>query len=123
VIDDDEPPPQGIRRISWQDHAESLYDAPLQLRYTGLDPAAQYKVRVVYAGDSPRRKLRLVANDSFEVHGFIAKPSPYRPLEFDIIPGATASGGLTLSWQGEPGLGGNGRNCQVSEVWLMKKAR
>jgi len=95
----------------------------LQLRYTGLDPAAQYKVRVVYAGDSPRRKLRLVANDSFEVHGFIAKPSPYRPLEFDILPGATASGGLTLSWQGEPGLGGNGRNCQVSEVWLMKKAQ
>ena len=22
---------------------------------------------------------------------------------------------------GEPGLGGNGRGCQVSEVWLIKK--
>jgi hypothetical protein len=25
-----------------------------------------------------------------------------------------------LSWYRTPGLGGNGRGCQVAEVWLIK---
>ena len=49
-------------RKSWWTHAESLGDTPLQMHYEGLDPAAQYKVRVVYSGDSPRVKVRLAAN-------------------------------------------------------------
>jgi hypothetical protein len=120
VLDEDEPAPKGTRRVSWEDHAEVLYDAPLQLHYDQLDPKAHYRVRVVYAGDSPRRKIRLMAGN-VEVHPYIAKPSPYRPLEFVIPDSAVASGALTLSWYGEPGLGGNGRACQVSEVWLMKR--
>jgi hypothetical protein len=120
--DEDEPPPQGVRRFSWLDHAETLYDAPLQVRYTGLDPQSHYKLRVVYAGDTNRRKIRLVANEGLEVHSYLARPVPFAPLEFDLPAGSTQSGVLTLSWSGEPGLGGNGRGCQVSEVWLMKKA-
>ena len=38
------------------------------MHYTALDPAAQYKIRVVYAGDSPRQKIRLVANGGIEIH-------------------------------------------------------
>ena len=34
---------------------------------------------------------------------------------------ATRIGELTLIWHREPGLGGNGRGCQVAEVLLMKK--
>jgi hypothetical protein len=34
---------------------------------------------------------------------------------------ATQTGELTLTWHGEPGRGGNGRGCQVAEVWLTKK--
>ena len=49
-------------RVSWINHAESLYDAPLRMRYTNLDPSARYKLRVVYAGDMPEMKIRLVAN-------------------------------------------------------------
>lgn len=122
VPDEDDPPPQGARRISWMDHAEALYDQPLQVRYTDLDPTAQYVIRVVYAGDSPRRRIRLVANSNFDVHSFITKPLPFKPLEFDVPKAATSTGTLTLSWLAEPGLGGNGRACQVSEVWLIKKA-
>ncbi len=107
--------------ISWWRHAESLNDAPLKMRYTGLDPAARYKVRAVYAGDSPKRKIRLLADDSLEVHPFIDKESPVRPVEFDIPVKATEHGELTLTWYREPGLGGNGRGCQVAEVWLIKK--
>jgi hypothetical protein len=120
VVDEPDEDPGVARRVSWMDHAESLYDAPLRMAYSGLDPKARYKVRVVYAGDSPKRKMRLVANDTLEVHPFLAKPMPFKPLEFAIPPAATQQGKLTLSWFAEPGLGGNGRSCQVSEVWLMK---
>jgi hypothetical protein len=43
------------------------------------------------------------------------------PLEFDIPAEATLDGGLTLTWSQEAGVGGNGRGCQVAEVWLMKR--
>ncbi len=31
------------------------------------------------------------------------------------------NGDLNLAWTREPGQGGNGRGCQVSEIWLIKK--
>lgn len=120
VVDEPDERPGVARRLSWMDHAEALYDAPLQMVYAGLNPTAHYKVRVLYAGDSPKRKIRLVANDTIELHPYLAKPMPFKPLEFPIPPAATQQGKLTLSWFGEPGLGGNGRSCQVSEVWLIR---
>jgi hypothetical protein len=39
-------------RISWYCHAEALYGNSLQLLYTGLDPAAHYKIRYIEAGDA-----------------------------------------------------------------------
>ena len=52
------------RRMSWMNHAESLYDAPLRMRYAGLDDKAAYKIRVVYGGDDFGHKIRLVANEA-----------------------------------------------------------
>ena len=120
VTDEPDEKTEGARRLSWMDHAETLYDTPLQLRYTGLDRAAQYRVRVTYAGDNPKRLIRLIANSGTEVHPFIQKPNPFCPLEFTIPKAETRTGNLTLKWFGEPGLGGNGRGCQVSEVWLLQ---
>ena len=111
----------GPMRASWKDHAEALLESPLRMRYEGLDPGAQYKMRLVYGGDSPRKKIRCMANDKIEVHPFIAKKVPYAPVEFDIPREATRAGELNLSWYREPNLGDNGRGCQVSEIWLMKK--
>jgi hypothetical protein len=108
-------------RGSWWTQAESLFDAALEMRYQNLDRGARYKIRVVYGGDSPRVRIRLMANDRIEIHPLISKPMPVRPLEFDVPGEATATGELTLSWSREPGLGGNGRGCQVSEVWLIRK--
>jgi hypothetical protein len=51
----------------------------------------------------------------------MTKPSPIQPLEFDLPTEATANGELTLTWTREPGLGGNGRGCQVAEVWLIRR--
>ena len=110
-------------RISWQCFAESVYEAPLQMKYSDLDPNAQYKIRVVYVGDIRRNnqdlKIRMVA-DEIEVHPYIPKEYSARPVEFDIPVDATRDGKLLLSWYLEPGSGGSGRGCQVAEVWLMK---
>jgi len=108
-------------RTSVRTFVESLNDSPLQMHYDGLDPKARYKIRVTYGGDSPNRKVRLVANGKTEIHPLIAKPTPYAAIEFDIPAEATASGSLDLAWNREQGLGGNGRGCQVAEVWLIKK--
>lgn len=121
VVDEPDEKPEAAMRISWLDHAESLIDQPLRMRYTGLDPQAHYKVRVMYVGDAPKRLIRLVADEVHEVHPLIKKEFPYRPVEFDIPVAATRDGVLELSWTREPGLGGNGRGCQVSEVWLIRK--
>jgi hypothetical protein len=108
-------------RISWCRHAESFYEAALQMHYSNLDLKAQYRIRVVYAGDNPRPRIRLMANKEIEIHPLRSKDYPPRPVEFDIPPEATSKGELDLSWFQEPGRGGAGRGCQVAEVWLMKK--
>lgn len=120
-MDEPDEKPEAAMRLSWLDHAESLVDQPLKLRYDNLDPGTHYKIRVVYVGDSPKRLIRLLANDKYEIHPLIKKEFPYRPVEFDIPREATSGGGLELSWNRETGLGSNGRGCQVSEIWLIKK--
>jgi hypothetical protein len=106
--------------LAWCRSAQSLYDAPLLMRYTGLDRSAHYRVRVVYAGDMFRIKVALEA-DGRPIHEPIAKPHPPAPLEFEIPREATADGEVTLRWAREPGRGGNGRGCQVAEVWLIRR--
>ena len=110
-------------RMSWMSHAEAFYDGALQMKYEGLDPDASYKVRVVYAGDvySQNVRVRLTADESHEVHGPMAKPSPVAPVEFAIPKAVTADGVLMLTWRVDPGIGGAGRGNQVGEVWLMKE--
>lgn len=105
--------------LAWCRYAQSLYDAPLELRYERLDPRASYRVRIVYSGDNFLPRIRLDA-DGVAIHPLLNKPDPVRPLEFDIPHDATADGTLTLRWHEEPGRGGNGRGCQVSEVWLIR---
>jgi hypothetical protein len=105
--------------VSWWHWAEPLYERPLQLRYAGLDPAAQYTVRVVYGREGRPAKVRLMANESTEIHPFLSKP--FERLEFALPPASVRSGHLTLNWTQEPGAGGNGRGCEVAEVWLIKR--
>jgi hypothetical protein len=92
------------------------------MRYGGLDPTARYRVRVVYAGDiySFTRALRLDADGSNEVHGWITKQGHPKPVEYDVPASATADGALTLTWQQEAGAGGAGRGNQIAEVWLLR---
>jgi hypothetical protein len=108
-------------RRSWCRHAGTLYGEPLRMHYDGLDPASLYKISVVYTGDMFQRRVRLTAGSATEIHPFLLKPREMTRLQFDIPPEATRGGRLDLIWHTEPGLGGNGRGCQVSEVWLTKR--
>ncbi len=107
---------------AWKHWAGTLYDEPLQMRYSNLTNRSGYTLRVVHSGDGPHMKLRLVANDTFEVHPLMLRSWPPAPQEFHLPPELTASGSLTLAWTREPGLGGGGRGCQVAEVWLIPNA-
>ena len=108
-------------RRAWCRHAGALVDETLRMHYSGLDPTALYKLRIVYTGDMFQAKVRLVAGESLEVHPYLLKPRDMKPLEFDLPLEATGSGVLDLTWHAEKGRGGNGRGCQVSEVWLIKR--
>ncbi|HEV2473397.1 MAG TPA: hypothetical protein VGS41_12065, partial [Chthonomonadales bacterium] len=118
----------GIGRLGWTRHAETLYDTPLCMRYTNLDPQTRYRVRYVmgdddpsYGSENPNDHIRLVAANGTEIHPPLPKPVPVRPLEFDIPPEAVEGGILELHWVAAMGRGGNGRGCQLSEVWLIKQ--
>jgi hypothetical protein len=119
-VGNEDGPDLNWRKSTWT-YAEAMREAPLELRYTGLDPAAAYKVRVIYAGERRPIGIRLLANDHIEIHPFLKKQFPPRPLEFDIPREAAASGSLSLKWFGTPGMGGNGRGNQVAEVWLIRQ--
>ena len=110
---------QPYGRMSWWDIAESYYETPLKMSYTGLDPGAQYKVRIVYGSATQQIPIRLVANDKYEIHPLITKK--LHPVEFDVPVAATASGELNLSWTQGPGSRAAGRGTQIAEVWLIKK--
>ena len=53
----------------------------------------------------------------------LPKPNPVAPVEFPVPPEVTADGAVTFTWNQEPGRGGNGRGCQVAEVWLVRDGR
>lgn len=108
-------------RTSWLTDAQAYYDATLSLRYTGLDPGARYRLELVDGSiASDTFEMRLVANDSIEVHGW-RKKQPGQRLSFVIPPAATSSGELTLTWHPTPGRGGAGRGLQIAEVWLIRE--
>jgi hypothetical protein len=108
-------------RRSWCRHAGTLFGQPLRMRYEGLDRGASYRVRAVYTGDMFQVPMRLMANGSTEIHPMLRKPRDMTPVEFDIPPEAIRTGTLELSWHVDPARGGNGRGCQIAEVWLIKK--
>jgi hypothetical protein len=106
-------------RLSWLDYAETLYETPLELDYTGLDPHRGYRVRITYAGEDYALPLRLTANDGIEIHPLRLRHSNPETVEFPVPAAATATGRLQLRWTGPAGSPGSGRGRQVAEVWLI----
>jgi hypothetical protein len=109
--------------LAWASYIMSGRRAPVRMHYTGLDPAAQYRVRVVYSGGttSLAQGIRLLADDKYVVHPYMKKPLPVRASEFDVPMEATRDGELDLAWDREAPPSGSSRGAEVAEVWLIKK--
>jgi hypothetical protein len=116
-----------VQRLAWHRYAQTYGAAPLALTYSDLEPTAQYRFRVVYSYQGwagwPLSSLTATGADgaSALLHGFQKAPNPMGPLEFDVPRAATAGGSVTIQCQQPEGSAqnGNGRGCQISEVWLV----
>ena len=111
--------PNDSLRVSWINYAETLYDSPLEMIYPNIDPRLRYKVRITYGGEGYSLPLRLVANDTLEIHSARKRATNPEIVEFDIPQEATRSGKLDLKWTRPSGIGGGGRGLQLAEVWLI----
>jgi len=114
----DHTPADGVR-WSQLTYAEALYETPLRLHYTGLDPGQHYRLRMVYGGEDYALPLRLTASRTLEIHPALQRTSNPQTLQFDLPAEATHSGVLDLEWTRPDNLGGGGRGRQIAEVWLI----
>jgi hypothetical protein len=108
-------------RLAWFDHVGTLGDTPLVFTYEGLDPKADYELRVVYGDTKLNGAVRLTANDRFEVHPLRKSPTPAVPQSFALPRAATSTGKIVLKWERDPALASIRGVCHVSEIWLRKK--
>ncbi|MBI5693165.1 MAG: hypothetical protein HZC55_24070 [Verrucomicrobia bacterium] len=108
-------------RLAWLDHVATLGATPLEMVYTGLDPGAEYLLRVVYGDTKLNHRVRLEANGAFEIHPLQRGPVPARPQEFPVPRAATQGGTLTLRWYRDPAVASIKGVCHVSEIWLIRK--
>ena len=109
------------RPREWWTNVLCMYDGSLQMRYTELDKSAKYQLRVVYSAERGSTVTIKLEGDGETLHDHMQKPTEMQTLEFDVPEKLTADGELNLRWTRQPGLGGNGRGCQVAEVFLIKK--
>jgi hypothetical protein len=109
-------------RLSEISYAETHYDRPLELRYTGLRAGVEYRLRVVYAGEDYTLPLTLIANNAHQIYGPRTRATNPETVEIAIPLADTASGSLDLKWTRPKGIGGGGRGLQVAEVWLFPDA-
>ena len=110
-------------RTSWLTDAESFYDTPVATALHGIGP-----FRAVPGAHCLWRRTfsdaaccRLTASDTYVVQPERRIEDLAVPVEFDIPRELTLDGELTLSWSKPPGMGGNGRGCQIAEVWLLRR--
>jgi hypothetical protein len=99
-------------------YAETLYEQPLTLRYTGLERGRRYRLRYTRGGEDYAVPLTLTANG---VRLPVPETRTVNPqhTELDLLPTLTRDGELTLRFTRPPGLGGGGRGLQIAEVWLI----
>lgn len=100
-------------------YAETLYDRPIRLHYTGLRGNRRYRLIARYAGEDYQLPMRLVANGSLELHGPLNRAQNPMTVTIDIPPAATRGGTLDLAWTRPAGLGGSGRGHQIARTWLL----
>ncbi|MEO8471662.1 MAG: alpha-glucuronidase family glycosyl hydrolase [Chryseolinea sp.] len=101
---------------AWMTQHGTLYETPLMIRYTSLNPKRSYQIRLAYTGRL-RSRTKLTAN-GYIVHDYLQTGD--QPIyTFDIPKEALSTGEVTLKFvcpEGEQG-------AQVSEIWIVRKSR
>jgi len=99
--------------LAWMDQVTTLYDTPLKIKYTGLDPKVSYTIRIAYTGRFTSG-VKLVADEKYIVHDFIQTGK--EPLyEFPVPAEAVADGNVEFTFTCRP----DDRGTQVAEIWLI----
>jgi len=100
--------------ISSQRSVFELYDSSVVVRFEGLKSSAQYKLRVGWAGGDG--EVQLSANKHSILQKYTAATSSTK--DYSVPQSETKGGSLELECQQKPGVGGSGRSCYISEMWL-----
>ena len=105
--------------LAWMNQINTLYDTPLEMEYTRLDPNAEYALRIAYTGRF-RSNMKLVA-DGIMIHNYIRMGT--QPLyEFKLPKQITQDGIVHFTWTcGDDDKGEGERGSQVAEIWIIKK--
>lgn len=102
---------------SWLTQAGIYYDQPMTLTFTGLEPGANYKVKVAYAGEVARSPVRIKLHMGEQlVHGPLlvaTEVETERPLPAPV----SSEGEVTLTWQ----CGRGERGVAVAEITFIKQ--
>ncbi len=99
--------------MSWMNQLTTLYDQPLEIGYSDLNPNESYTIKIAYTGRF-RSTMKLTA-DNIRVHDFI-KTGVQPIYEFPIPEDALKDGKVIFSWT----CGEGERGSQVSEIWIIK---
>lgn len=105
-------------RTSWKRYIHTLFNHPLEIQFTNLDPQASYELKVVYL----RGPVKLVADYQYIIHDYFEMvPWDIEIRTYDIPDNASKDGTLSLKWEMEPARGSTGRGNKIGELWLVKK--
>lgn len=101
----------------WISQAEAIYDVPLRIAYKDLDPAYQYKIRIVYSGRF-KSSIRMMTDDGLLIHDYLKMENqPVR--EFQLPYESTKDGKITFIWD----CLDEERGVQVSEIMIVRDGK
>jgi len=115
-------------RLKSQTMAHTFYDAPLRLTYE-VDGLTQYKLQLAFVDYSHKdQPVQIMANEKNISAWFLpnadAEQGPITELQIPASATANASKThLHIACHVRRGKGGTGRNCKLSEVWLVPTTR
>ncbi len=106
--------PDSTQRHSMLVSAVTRYGNALVMRYDGLDPAASYRMQVIYNGPWGS-EMKCETDDGFLIHDSFGNTGSEK-VEFNIPAASTRDGELELQWRVTTVT----RGPSVTEIWLRK---
>ncbi|TDF99752.1 hypothetical protein [Paenibacillus piri] len=108
-------------------HVNTLADTPFTVRYERLDPAASYRIKVAYVGDTASdisRDYHVTLTGGGEngpvIHAnVLVAQGRCSEVESPLPPAAYSDGRLVLTWKRVSGF----KRLNVSEVWIIREPK